>query len=261
MQIFRGLIQSHLNYCSIVWGFTAKSNIESLFRIQKKGIRAIVPGFINYKYSDGELPGHTKPYFNEYTILGMHGVIVTNALLFIYKIRCIPSLLPISVRLVIADDAPIPGSTYETSHAWLTIYGDTVYRKSVFFKGPLLSINPNFIDTIFPETTVDVKVIKRKLKCAMFDIQSMGENEEWTAKNFILNNIPGLRSSARLNTYKYLAILKLAKVISRIIYFLHYTLRTKFALAKRCKKEYNFIWRFYILFILHFIYFTIYLFE
>ena len=36
MQIFRNLIQSHLNYCSIVWGFTAKSNIESLFRIQKK---------------------------------------------------------------------------------------------------------------------------------------------------------------------------------------------------------------------------------
>ena len=133
MQIFQSLIQSHLNNCSIVWGFTAKSNIESLFRIQKKGIRAIVPGFINYKYRDGELPGHTKPYFNEYKILGVHGVIVTNALLFIYKIRYIPSLLPISVRLVIADDAPIPGSTYETSNAWLTIYGDTVYRKSVFF--------------------------------------------------------------------------------------------------------------------------------
>ena len=66
MQIFQSIIQSHLNYCSIVWELTAKSNIESLFRIQKKGIRAIVPGFINYKYRDGELPGHTKPYFNEY---------------------------------------------------------------------------------------------------------------------------------------------------------------------------------------------------
>ena len=168
-----------------------------MFEYLQNKIRAIVPGFINYKYRDGELLGHTKPYFNEYKMLGVHGVIVTNALLFIYKIRYIPSLLPISVRLVIADDAPIPGST---SNAWLTIYGDTVYQKSVFFKGPLLSINPNFIDTIYPETTVDVKVIKRKLKCVMFDIQSMGENEEWTANNFILNNIPGLRSSARLNT-------------------------------------------------------------
>ena len=95
----------------------------------------------------------------------------------------------------------------------------------------------------------------------MWCLTFMGENEEWTANSFLLNNIPGLRSSARLNTWKYLAILKLSKVISRIIYFPHYTLRTKFALPKRCKKEYNFIWRFYILFILHFIYFTIYLFE
>ena len=47
---------------------------------------------------------------------------------------------------------------------------------------------------------MSITIIKRKLKCVMFDIQSMGENEEWTANNFILNNIPGLRSSARLNT-------------------------------------------------------------
>ena len=70
-----------------------------------------------------------------------------------------------------------------------------------FSRGPLLSINPNFVDTVYPETTVDVKVIKRKLKCAMFEHSVHGEKrEEWTAKNSILNNIPGLRSSARLNT-------------------------------------------------------------
>ena len=84
-------------------------------------------------------------------------MIVANALLFIYKIRYIPSLLPISVRLVIDDNDPVSGSTYETNNAWKTIYGDTVYRKSVFFKGLLLSINPNFIDAIYPETSVDVK--------------------------------------------------------------------------------------------------------
>ena len=53
---------------------------------------------------------------------------------------------------------------------------------------------------IYISTGLDVIFISRKLKCAMFDIQSMGENEEWTAKNFIFNNIPGLRSSARQNT-------------------------------------------------------------
>ena len=57
-------------------------------------------------------------------------------------------------------------------------------EKSVFFKGPLLSINPNFIDTSYPETTVDVKVIKRKLKCAMFDIQSMGGKRGMDCQKF-----------------------------------------------------------------------------
>ena len=131
--------------------------------------------------------------------LCVHGVIVANALQFIYKIRYISSLLPISVRLVIADNAPIPGSTYEKSNVWLTIYiWGYCLSQICIFQG--LLINLNFIDNIYPETTVDVKVIKRKLKCAMFDIQSLGEKEEQTANNFIFNIIPGLRSSARLNT-------------------------------------------------------------
>ena len=38
IQIYHSFVQSHLNYCSLVWGFTTKSNIDSLFRPQKKGI-------------------------------------------------------------------------------------------------------------------------------------------------------------------------------------------------------------------------------
>ena len=58
--IYHSFIQSHINYCSLVWGFAARTHIDSLFSKQKKGIRAVVPGFINYKYRDGVLPGHTK---------------------------------------------------------------------------------------------------------------------------------------------------------------------------------------------------------
>ena len=35
IQIFHSFVQSHINYCSLVWGFSAKSNIDSLFRAQK----------------------------------------------------------------------------------------------------------------------------------------------------------------------------------------------------------------------------------
>ena len=83
LQIYHSFVQSHLNFCSLVWGFSAKSNIEALFSKQKKGLRAVVPGFINYKYREGETPGHTKPFFTEYKILTIQGIVALNALLFL----------------------------------------------------------------------------------------------------------------------------------------------------------------------------------
>ena len=83
LQIYNSFIQSHLNYCSLVWGFTCKSNIEALFSRQKRGLRAVIPGFINYKFKDGKIPGHTKQYFTEYKILTIHGIIALNTHLFI----------------------------------------------------------------------------------------------------------------------------------------------------------------------------------
>ena len=37
LQIYHSFVQSHLNFCSLLWGFSAKSNIEALFSKQKKG--------------------------------------------------------------------------------------------------------------------------------------------------------------------------------------------------------------------------------
>ena len=75
IQIFHSFVQSHINYCSLVWGFSTKNNIDSLFRTQKKGMRAVIPGFINYRYSsDGTLPGQTKSYFAKCDILTIQSV-------------------------------------------------------------------------------------------------------------------------------------------------------------------------------------------
>ncbi len=63
LQIYHSFVQSHQNYCSLVRGFTSKSNIEKLFCKQKKGLRAGISGFINYRYRDGEIADHTKSVF------------------------------------------------------------------------------------------------------------------------------------------------------------------------------------------------------
>ena len=36
LQIFHSFVQSHINFCSLVWGFSTKSNIEAIFTKQKK---------------------------------------------------------------------------------------------------------------------------------------------------------------------------------------------------------------------------------
>ena len=65
LQIFHSFVQSHLNFCSIVWGFSAKSNIEALFASQKKGLRAVMRGHVNYHYKDGNpQPTPNQPFNN-----------------------------------------------------------------------------------------------------------------------------------------------------------------------------------------------------
>ena len=85
IQIFHSFVQSQINYCSLVWGFSAKSYIEILFRAQKRGMRAVIPGYIQYSHEDGVNAGHTKPFFTEYGVLSVQGLIVANALIFMIK--------------------------------------------------------------------------------------------------------------------------------------------------------------------------------
>ena len=85
LQIYHSFVQSYINYCSLVWGFCSRSNIDALHSNQKKGIRAVMPGYVNYFYKKGKIPDHTKPAFSVYGILAIQNIIALNALLFVYK--------------------------------------------------------------------------------------------------------------------------------------------------------------------------------
>ena len=104
LQIYHSLVQSHLNYCSLLWGFASKAHIESLFCKQKMGLRAAIPGFANYWYKNGTPPAHTKSHFKEHNILTVHGIIVKNTLINMQKLRDMPQLLPYSTKNLIPSD-------------------------------------------------------------------------------------------------------------------------------------------------------------
>ena len=106
IQIFQSFVQSHLNYCSLVWGFSAKSHIHSLLTKRNQGIRTIMPGYVNYWFEGGKLPAHTKEKFKEYNILTVHGIFVTNALIFMHNFHHFANSLPFSIRNLIPETIP-----------------------------------------------------------------------------------------------------------------------------------------------------------
>ena len=200
MQIFHSFVQSHLNYCSLVWGFAAKSHIDSLFRKQKSGIRAVMEGFVNFKYRDGIIPSHTKLTFKEMNVLTVQNVIVKNALIFMHKIRNVPTLIPKSIRETIPSNAPTQNSTHENCAPWLEIYehAGPYYRTSVFYKGPLLAISPDSESIFDPACLASINIYKNYVKKYLLSLQSQGEDDEWPV--FLLNNIAGLRKSSRIKS-------------------------------------------------------------
>ncbi len=132
---FNSLVQSHLNYCSLLWGTTNKTKIELLFMTEKKAMRSIMPGNTNYFYKEGQCPTHTKPAFTELNIPTVQNIILKNILIFMNKVHNFPHLLPFSVRQTISSASPSPSTLTEHTSDWYTTHNRTPYNTSVFLKG------------------------------------------------------------------------------------------------------------------------------
>ena len=166
---------------------------------RKKGMRAVMPGFINNRYrSDGiTLPGYTKSYFAKYYLLTIQNVIVLNALVFMHKARHFPLDLPRSLRKSVAENSPLPGATHESSNEWLQNLSYHLYTRSVFYKFPLLSIIPKISELVTPPTLLNAKIYKKRCTKNLDKMSVLRDAEEWQSGNFLLFNIPGLRKSPR----------------------------------------------------------------
>lgn len=197
LQIYHSFIQSHVNYCSLVWGFSAKSKIDLIFSKQKMGLRSVIPGFTRYRYRDGNLPGHTKEFFNEYNILSVANIVAMNSLSLIHKTNRFPESLPSTTRELFDSDSPIIGDTHEDCLRWLGMYNNSTFRSSIFFKGPLLSMIESVNSEVDLDTVVTVAHLKARTKKAILTVQKTGDRTEWNIDNSALSKISGLRKSRR----------------------------------------------------------------
>ena len=139
--IFHSFVQSHLNYCSLVWGLGPKASIEPLFAGQKKAIRALMPGkTLNY-YKDGTSPCHTKPFFTEHQIMTIQSIILTNILKFMHKHNEFRYLIPSPVFEIISHEAPKYNHNNANIIEWMDKHNNGKLRSAISFKGPLFYFN------------------------------------------------------------------------------------------------------------------------
>jgi len=195
LQLYHSFVQSHLNFCSLVWGFASKSLIESLFTKQKQGIRAIMPGNINYHYNNGKLPTHTKQFFHDFGVLTIHNIIFKNALLLLHKKRHFHNSLPPPIRQIFPDNTPDFNTDHVINKDWLTDYNNINYRNSVFFKGPLAYITQENLSIITPSSILSLNIYKKSVNSLLLEHQNTGTHDEWPIP--MLNSLSGLRSSQR----------------------------------------------------------------
>ena len=201
MLTFNSLVQSHINYCSLIWGASNKSKIEALFVVQKKAMRAVMSGWVNYFYKDGICPTHTKPAFAELNILTVQNIILKNILIFLNKVHNYPHLLPSSVVQTISPDSPSPYSPTDYTSEWYSSYNTTPYNTTVFFKGPLLYtdiLTDN--DHIKNDGINPIISFKNSATSYLHLLQCSGDPSEWISDNFKLYGVVGLRRSDRLRT-------------------------------------------------------------
>ena len=196
LQIYHSFVQSHLNYCSLLWGFACKSLIDSLFIKQKKAMRAVMPGFVRYYYKDGELPTGTKASFKNYGILTVHGIIAKAIILFMYKYHYSDNL-PQSVRDTVDKNAP--KFTVDEANVlidqWYSSLNNVLYRNSLFFKGPLLFSDPKLTALVTPLITA--QSIKHRAKKLFLEFEHLGNPDDWNDSYFLIHNIQAIRKSKR----------------------------------------------------------------
>ena len=75
------------------------------------------------------------------------------------------------------------------------------YRKSLFFKAPLLFLSCNVEEFLAPVSFLTIKSYKTNVKGALLRTQNEGDSLNWQNNNFPLYNISGLRKSCITRRY------------------------------------------------------------
>ena len=190
--LYNSFVQSHLNYCSTVWGLKSNNSLNALFRAQKKAIRATDDKFQNYFYdkNTGKTASHTKEIFNRLNYLTVHNIIGKNCLTMMHKvIMTVAPLQTTEMFKIINKKKPRRNlEIFEIPNFRLRQTDNTL-----FFKGPkCYNTIVNKINSSLPH---DVPRLQNKFLNSfkatvtkyLLQLQKEGDDLNWEpTKNFVL---------------------------------------------------------------------------
>ena len=154
--LYHSLVSPHLNYCSIVWGFTSSKNINRIHRLQKRGMRIVT----NSSYLS-----HSLPLFLKMQILPIPELISLETAIFMYKLNS--NLLPCIFNDHFTVNSNIHNyNTRNAQNLHLPLNRTSCSQSSIFYNGPVLWNN---IQTSIKNSKT-VRQFKRLYKQYLIDV-------------------------------------------------------------------------------------------
>ena len=126
--LYHSLISSHLNYCSMIWGYSSKSNLRRIHLLQKRAIRLITHS--HYLHPSADL-------FSQMQILPIKEIVSLQTGVFMHN--CYNARIPISLQDYF--DLNINVHSYNTRSAnnfHPPLLRTELSKSSLFYQGPIL---------------------------------------------------------------------------------------------------------------------------
>ena len=187
--LYNSFINSHLNYCSSVWGLGSKNSTAKLFIAQKKATRALDNNYNNYFYdkTTGAHPCHTKEIFNHNDILTINNLITKNCLILMHKIylNVAPPAISNLFNIINLHQARRDPKYFEIPYNRLKSSDNSVtYKGSRLYNFIANQINKNLPKGEPLLQNKFTNPYKATVTRYLINIQKLG-NETWSNENFV----------------------------------------------------------------------------
>ena len=195
-ELYYTLFESHLSYCISVWGGAAQCRITPLWTAQKQCIRVLFGNTEAYldkfrtcvrcrPFGSQTLDGtffekeHTKPIFNQLSILSIHNLYTYHCFMEVFKILKLRTPISLHSKYNISKRKPTTLISSLPSNSF-------IYRSTFIWN----TLAPKF--KVY-DYSVKISLIRTSLKKLLLLTQHRETKIEWTSEDHNIHKIASIQ--------------------------------------------------------------------